>query len=250
MTRQRRLVVALSAFVVFISSIFLYRTGYLTSVVFPPSASTEGTVKHVFNADNVKVKTAHSANDKGAVFKEHYKSEQYKKRSEAAKDLENFLMHAKLTQENRDVLNRKLIQVGIEVQKDSSVTVMPDDVWREKFKTLRPEEIIRVKPDKKYFGEGTKELYDSFRIRVSEKSAPLISVKKNKAVPEEEEEEEIEELSDYERRFKRRSNAVRNYFYYTFSKSINRQRNGKRRTVVNSYLDDTFQYYKRKAEQK
>ena len=192
----------------------------------------------------------HSKEVNKPVFSDHYNSKQYKARKEAATDLENFLMRAKLTQENRDVLNRKLIQVGIEVQEDSSVTVMPDDVWKAKLKTLRPDEIVRVKTGKKYFGEGTKELYDSVRIRVSDRSAPVISVTKTNTAQEEEEEEIVEELSQYEQRVKRRSNAVRNYLYSTFSKSINGQRHGKRRTVVNSYLDDTFNYYKKKAEER
>lgn len=241
---------AITAFIAVISFIFLYKTGYFTKVILPPSDKIETVSKPVFNSDNVKVENVHSKEINKPVFSAHYNSKQYKVRKEAATDLENFLMRAKLTQENRDVLNRKLIQVGIEVQEDSSVTVMPDDVWKAKLKTLRPDEIVRVKTGKKYYGEGTKELYDSVRIRVSDRSAPVISVTKTNAAQEEEEEEIVEELSQYEQRVKRRSNAVRNYLYSTFSKSINGQRHGKRRTVVNSYLDDTFQYYKKKAEER
>lgn len=221
------------------------------------------------NKDAVQHKTnqANNASKGVPIFSEYYSRVNYEKRKAAAEDLEKFLQHAKFKDDNLAVLNRKLIQIGIEVQKDGSVIVLPDERWELLYSTLKPSEIVRIRKDMPYIKEGTEDadLYTGKVVRLSPRKAPTIEIKtKSSEVTQnthsqEEEEEEEEEYYDeelpepknaYQDRVNRREIAVKNYLYSTFSKAINHKRHGLRSTVVNSYIDDTFQHYKRKAQEK
>lgn len=219
------------------------------------------------NKDATQHKTNHAnSTSKGVpIFSEYYSRVNYEKRKAAAEDLEKFLQHAKFKDDNLAVLNRKLIQIGIEVQKDGSVIVLPDERWKQLYSTLKPSEIVRIRKDMPYIKEGTEDadLYTGKVVRLSPRRAPTIEIKtKSSEITQNSQEEEEEEYYDeddeelpepknaYQDRVNRRETAVKNYLYSTFSKAINHKRHGLRSTVVNSYIDDTFQHYKRKAQEK
>ncbi len=188
------------------------------------------------------------------------------KRKEAAKDLKNFLRGQPMKPHSRDVLNRKLIQIGIEVQKDSSVTVMSDEVWAKAFATLKKEEIIdtskipKVDADSeiKIVDEDTKIIYaDDFNqssmntpSRKKARTSPQIDF--NNALEEEEEEpyNEYKDLTEYQRRVKKRADKVKHYLFYTFNRATNHTYKGNRDTVVNKYLDDTISHYRDKVNKR
>ncbi|MGN0903336.1 MAG: hypothetical protein ACI4M9_08615 [Succinivibrio sp.] len=184
------------------------------------------------------------------IFSDYHSSIDLQKRKDAAKDLENFLQHAKFKDQNLAVLNRKLIPIGIEVQKDGSVTILSDKRWKELFNSLKPDEIIKPRSNRIHLPKVEQE---ELIVRISPRKAPVIS-----EIQIEEEEEESsyynEDLDNprniYEEKVNRRAKAVKNYLYSTFSSAINHRRHGLRKTVINGYIDDTFKHYKKKAEEK
>src|SRR5574344_1370171 len=199
------------------------------------------------------------------IFANKTKSD-LEKRKEAAKDLKNFLRGQPMKPHSRDVLNRKLIQIGIEVQKDSSVTVMSDEVWAKAFATLKKEEIIdtskipKVDTDSeiKIVDEDTKIIYaDDFNqssmntpSRKTARTSPQIDF--NNALEEEEEEpyNDYKDLTEYQRRVKKRADKVKHYLFYTFNRATNHTYKGNRDTVVNKYLDDTISHYRDKVNKR
>lgn len=253
---------------VVVTSAYYFNSGTFSSVGSKLAQSYTPVVPKE-NKDAAQHKTNQANNtSKGVpIFSEYYSRVNYEKRKAAAEDLEKFLQHAKFKDDNLAVLNRKLIQIGIEVQKDGSVIVLPDERWKLLYSTLKPSEIVSIRKDMPYIKEGTEDadLYTGKVVRLSPRRAPTIEIKtKSSEVTQnshsqEEEEEEEEEYYDeelpepknsYQDRVNRRETAVKNYLYSTFSKAINHKRHGLRSTVVNSYIDDTFQHYKRKAQEK
>ena len=238
---------------VVVTSAYYFSSGTFSSVGSKLTQSYTPVVQKE-NKDAAQHKTNQANNtSKGVpIFSEYYSRVNYEKRKAAAEDLEKFLQHAKFKDDNLAVLNRKLIQIGIEVQKDGSVIVLPDERWKLLYSTLKPSEIVRIRKD----------IYTGKVVRLSPRRAPTIEIKtkssevtQNSHSQEEEEEEYYdEELPEpknaYQDRVNRREIAVKNYLYSTFSKAINHKRHGLRSTVVNSYIDDTFQHYKRKAQEK
>lgn len=245
---------------VFVTSAYYFNSGAFSSVGNKLTQSYTPVVPKE-NKDAVQHKTnqANNASKGVPIFSEYYNRVNYEKRKAAAEDLEKFLQHAKFKDDNLAVLNRKLIQIGIEVQKDGSVIVLPDERWKLLYSTLKPSEIVRIRKDMPYIKEGTEDA-DLYTVRLSPRRAPSIEIKaKSTEVTQNTQEEEEEEYYDeelpepkntYQDRVNRRETAVKNYLYSTFSKAINHKRHGLRRTVVNSYIDDTFQHYKRKAQEK
>lgn len=250
---------------VVVTSAYYFNSGTFSSVGSKLAQSYTPVVPKE-NKDAAQHKTNQANNtSKGVpIFSEYYSRVNYEKRKAAAEDLEKFLQHAKFKDDNLAVLNRKLIQIGIEVQKDGSVIVLPDERWKLLYSTLKPSEIVSIRKDMPYIKEGTEDadLYTGKVVRLSPRRAPTIEIKtkssevtQNSHSQEEEEEEYYdEELPEpknaYQDRVNRRETAVKNYLYSTFSKAINHKRHDLRRTVVNSYIDDTFQHYKRKAQEK
>lgn len=221
------------------------------------------------------------------------KKELYEKRFQAAKDMEDYLRGMPLNEEGRKILNRKLIQVGIEIQpKTNKVIVLPKARWRELFLTLKPEEIVNIHDPKlvKKMQEYEEQMRnfeaqngdtDGYQEKVLKNNirrhyAPQIKTSsldlaKEKALKEsfeqaaeaneEEEEEDLgawtisedtqkappREQTLFEKKVKARAHKINNYFAYTFGRAVNHHRNGKRKTIVNSYVDDTIKYYKHKV---
>lgn len=230
----------------------------------------------------------------GRVFEGYQradKKELYEKRFQAARDMEDFLRGMPLSEEGRKILNRKLIQVGIEIQpKTNKVIVLPKARWKELFLTLKPDEIVNIHDPKlvkkmQEYEEQMRNLdnqdgdTDGYQTKVLKNDikrhvAPKIKVSgidlaKEKALKdsfehtaeEEEEEEDLgawtisedtqkappREQTLFEKKVQSRAHKINNYFRYTFGRAINHHRNGKRRTIVNSYVDDTIKYYKNKV---
>lgn len=262
------IVASVIATAVVVTSACYFNSGTFSSVGSKLAQSYTPVVpKENKDAAQHKTNQANSTSKGVSIFSEYYSRVNYEKRKAAAEDLEKFLQHARFKDDNLAVLNRKLIQIGIEVQKDGSVIVLPDERWKQLYSTLKPSEIVRIRKEKDmpYIKEGTEDadLYTGKVVRLSSRRAPTIEIKtKSSEITQNSQEEEEEEYYDeddeelpepknaYQDRVNRRETAVKNYLYSTFSKAINHKRHGLRSTIVNSYIDDTFQHYKRKAQEK
>ncbi len=185
---------------------------------------------------------------KKGIFKKFINSSSSvtQKRQNAAKDLQNFLRGIPIPDEQREILNHKLIQIGLKVDERSGVQLMSQQEWEEKFTQLSPEEIVPVR------NKAAPMTTDALMVQVRQHfESPTIDIKFGEPLNEEDEEEEVRELNksdSYNLKVQKRALLIKKYLYSSFSRTINHKRNEKRKTVVNEYIDNTIKHYQKKLD--
>lgn len=132
--------------------------------------------------------------------------------------------------------------VGLHIDENSKVTLLPDSQWNAVIK------MVDVTIDMRRDDTMVKQQ----KVLHIDTATPVIT---DDSVSEEEEEEELLQSGATNPdvlnvKIQQREIQIQSYLYVFFQSGINRvNRKGNRKTIINDYLDETFDYYGYKRDQ-
>lgn len=205
-----------------------------------PSALPQASVSAVKISDNVYDKS---------IFSFAKARQAYEERVGVARDLENFLKGAKLSEKNLAAINLKFLNAGVQVDKNGHTHVLTKSDWEDQIITDLAPDAKKAELHAKLVKERL-ELANALSAQVTR-----TAVTPSSGIAEEEEEEEntnglirVEPkkgLTKREIRIKEREEEIRVYLAAVFREAINQTtHNGTRDTIANSYFEDTVEEYK------